>query len=205
MIKVYDAPFAGTRGSRVRWILEEAGVKYEHVSVDVRTGEQKHPDHVARHAHGLVPAVELDGGVRLIESAAICMHVADTNPAAKLAPAVGTVERAQWYQWIVYAPATLDEAMIGYLFHTSILPADKRKAEVVDRGRAVWAIAAPFISRALEGNEYLVGNRFTAADVVLGYDIGIAGRTGLLEGHPTLAAYAQRLASRPAFQKVFTG
>lgn len=202
MIKVYDAPFGGTRGSRVRWILEEVGAKYEHVPVDVRTGEQRSPEHVARHAHGLVPAVDVDGQ-RLIESAAICMHIADLFPAAKLAPAVGTAERAQWYQWIVYAPATLDEASIGYLFHTKILPPEQRKTEPVERGRAVWSVAAPLLSRTLEGREFLVGNQFSAADVVLGYVAGVAARTGLLEGHPTLGAYVQRLSSRPAFKKVF--
>jgi glutathione S-transferase len=205
-ITVHDAPFPGTRGSRVRWMLEELGVPYSLAPVDLSKGEHKRPEYLEKHPHGKVPAVSAsleDTQLVLIESAAICMHLADTHPQQNLAPAPGTHYRAFWYQWIVYAVASLDEALVPMLFHTALLPADERKAEPVEHGKKVWAAAAPFIARAVDGRQWLLADHFTAADVVLGYDLHLAQQMSLLAEHPPLAQYYARLAARPAFRKVF--
>ena len=86
--------FKGTRSNRVEWMLQELGVTYDFVKVDLLTGEHKTADHVRRHGHGLVPALE-DGNVRMIESAAACLYLADTFADKKLAPAVSPPERAR--------------------------------------------------------------------------------------------------------------
>lgn len=204
-IRIHDAPFPGTRGSRVRWMLEELGLSYELAPVSLAKGEHKQPDYLDIHPHGLVPAMEAsleDTRSRLIESAAICMHLADTKPAAQMAPSPGTRQRAYWYQWIVYAVANLDDALIPMLLHSALLPEDKRRVEPVENGKKVWRTAGPFLSEAVTGREWLL-DRFSAADVVVGYDLQLASKMGLLAEHPPLEAYFARLAARPAYKTVF--
>ena len=77
-MKLYDAVFPGTRGSRVRWMLEELGVPYEVAPLDPMKGEHKRPEYLQIHPHGVIPAVEIQG-TPMIESAAICMQLADTH------------------------------------------------------------------------------------------------------------------------------
>lgn len=201
-MKLYDAIFPGTRGSRVRWMLEELGIHFDVVTVDPTKGEHKAPEYLARHPHGLIPAAELDGE-SLIESAAICMQLADKHPEKGLAPALGTAERARWYQFIVYAVATLDEPMVSRLFHTALYPEPKRDPKVVEKADKVWAHAGPFLERSLTGRDFLLGNVFSAADVVLGYDLVMASRMGLLADCPNLQKYVARLMEREAFKRVY--
>jgi glutathione S-transferase len=203
-MKLYDATFPGTRASRVRWMLEECGAKYEVAPLDPMKGEHKAKAYLEIHPHGLLPGAEVDGEP-MIESAAICMHLADTHAEKKLAPAVGTAERARWYQWIVYAVATLDEPIVGAVLHAQVLPPERRKPELVEKGKQVWNVAGPFLERSLAKKEWILGERFTCADVVLGYDVAIAARLGWVEPYPAVAAYAGRLTSRPAFRKAYGG
>ncbi|UJR85487.1 glutathione S-transferase family protein [Sandaracinus amylolyticus] len=202
-MKLYDAAMPGTRGARVRWILEELGIPYDLKTLDLRK-DTKQPDYLEIHPHGRVPAFEIEGEA-IIESAAICMQLADLHADRGLAPKVGTPERARWYQWIVYAPATLDGPLVDRLFHTMFLPPDKRRPELVERADATWKTAAPFLVKTLSKQDWLVGGAFSAADVVVGFDIALAGNMGMLEGHPALQAYLGRLMARPAFAKAFKG
>ena len=203
-MKLYDAPFPGTRASRVRWMLEEAGAPYEIVTINPMKGEHKQPEYLAIHPHGVLPAMVIDGQ-NLIESAAMCLQLADLYPAAGLAPPVGTPERAHYYQWVVYAPATLDDPLVARIFHTAFLPEAKRDPAKVANADRVWSLAAPFLSAALAGGGWLLGERFSAADVVIGYDVRMANAMGMLADYPVLQGYLARLAARPAFQRVFGG
>jgi len=202
MLKLYDATFPGTRGSRVRWLLEELAVPYDVAPVDVARGEHKAEPYLRIHPHGLIPAMDL-GEQTLIESAAICMQLADLFPDRGLAPPLGTPARAAWYQWIVYAAATLDGPMVGWVLNTLVLPEARRRTDPIAHGQAVWRVAAPFVERALIGHTWILGDTFSAADVVLGYDVTIASRLGVLGGYPAVGAYAARLMARPAFQRVY--
>jgi len=195
-MKLYGVP--KSRSSRVEWLLQEVGAQYEFVQLDFNKGDLKAPPHLARHMHGLVPAFE-DGPLHMIESAAICLHVADK--VGKLAPAPGTNERAKYYQFITYAVSTLDDNLIPMLFHSVILPPEHRKPEIVQKARAVWDVAGRFLTKELGAGPFLLGAEFSAADVVVGYDLGIAKGLGLLADLPALDAYAGRLMSRPAFAK----
>lgn len=198
MIKVYGFP--GTRSSRVQWLLEEANVPYELVVIDLLKGEHKQPEHLARHVHGLVPVLE-DGPVRLIESAAMCMHVADANPQAKLAPPVGTPERARYYEHVVYAVSTLDESAIPLYLQERFVPEDKRDTKLMERARETLAKSCEFLERELGAGPFLLGDQFSAADVAVGYDLALAAQVGVLKGHDALERYVARLVERPAFRK----
>jgi glutathione S-transferase len=200
-MKLYG--FKGTRSNRVEWMLQEIGADYEFVKVDLQAGEHKKPDHVGRHAHALVPAFE-DGNVRMIESAATCLYLADKGD-QRLAPAPGSPERAKYYQLAIYAVSTLDETVVPLFFHKVLLPEEKRKADLVEQKMPIWETAAALLTRELGKGPWMLGDKFSAVDVIVGYDVTLAAKTGLLKNHPELAAYAERLSSREAFKKVYAG
>lgn len=199
-MKLYG--FKNSRSNRVEWMLQELGLPYELVKDDLLAGEQKRADHVARHQHALVPALE-DGDVRMIEATAMCLYLADKHAEKGLAPATSSPARARYYQFAVYAASTLDETVIPIFFHTALFPPEKRDASVVEAKMQIWETASQLLTRELGESPFLLGKTFSAADVIVGYDIALAARIGLLAKAPALAAYAERLTSREAFKKAY--
>jgi glutathione S-transferase len=197
-MKLYYAP--QTRSIRPRWLLEEIGAPYELVTMSLKSGDHKKPAYLKVHPHGVVPALE-DGDVKLFESGAICAYLADKFPDKKLAPAPGTKERGYYYQWLFYAMATMEPPVLRVFLNTVMLPEAQRKPSEVEEGKKQWAEVAKVLSAALEGKEYLVGNQFSAADIMVGSIAGWSSFMGLLEGFPVLQEYAGRLSARPAFQR----
>jgi glutathione S-transferase len=198
-LKLYGFP--RTRAYRVRWALEEAGAPYAFVTVEVTKGAHRAAEHLARNPHGKVPVLE-DGELRMIESCAMVLHIADRFPEAGLAPKLGTPERARYYQWTVHAGATLDEPLIATYFHTALLPPERRDPAVVQRHASSCATCLDVLESALEHDDYLAG-AFSAADVAVGYAVHLADQAGLLAERPRLAAYMRRLSSRPAFARTY--
>jgi glutathione S-transferase len=194
-LKLYYSP--KTRGDRPRWLLEEAGAKYELVLLDMSKGDHKSPSYLAVHPHGLVPALD-DDGVKMIESAAVCMYLADKYPDANLAPRPGTLERARYYQWMVYGPATMEQPITKYFMHTAWLPEDKRVKAEADDASTFFAEVCDYVERELGDRPYLLGDHFTAADIMIGTCLFWAEPAGLLGSHAKLIAYVERLKARPA-------
>ena len=145
-MKLYYAP--QTRAGRPRWLLEELGVPYEIVPVDLAQGEHKKPEYMKIHPHGAVPALA-DGDLVLFESAAICMYLADKYPEKKLAPAVGTPARGLYYQWMIYTMATLEPPVVQIFLNTVMLPEAERSAAAVEKGKTQFAEVARVLSNAL--------------------------------------------------------
>ena len=197
-MKLYYSP--QTRAGRPRWLLEEIGAPYELVSLDMQKGEHKAPDYMKIHPHGAVPAL-VDGDLALFESAAICMYLADKFPDKKLAPPLGTPARGLYYQWMLYSMATLEPPVLDVFLHTVMLPEAERSPAVVEKARATFANVAGVLSNALTGRTFILGEQFSAADVMIGSTLAWAGFMGLLSNHPTLQAYAKRLSERPAFER----
>ena len=110
LLRLYQRQGAG-RPPRVRWALEEAGVSYEYVVMDEDEGHG--PEHAERHPLGRVPVLETDEGL-LFESAALCLHIADSNPEANLIAPLGTRERAQTYQWVFFTMTELERTMVSW-------------------------------------------------------------------------------------------
>lgn len=198
MMKLYFAP--KTRATRPRWMLEELGIPYELVSVDLGKGEHKRPEYLRLHPMGSVPVLE-DDGQAIFESAAILQHLADRSPEKGLAPALGTAERAEYYTWMMFCMATLEPAVARVSEHTRLLPEAERVPAEEARGRKRFAEVARMLEERLRGRDFLVGNGFTAADVLLASILGWAGGSGLLADFPGLQAYVQRHMARPAAQR----
>ena len=201
MITLYHSP--RSRSVRPRWLLEEIGTPYDLVTLDLSTQEHKSAAHRQRHPHGQVPAL-VDGDLALIESAAICLHLADRFPAADLAPPLGTPERGRYYQWMIYAIATLEPPVLQVFLHTMQLPEAERSATQAAAARDKFAEIGQVISDALGTHPFLLGERFSAADVMVGSTLAWASLFGMMDGLPTLAAYVERLTQRPAYQRAQT-
>ena len=197
-MKLYHSTF--TRSGRARWMLEEIGEPYELVHVSLMKGEGRTPEYLAIHPHGAVPAL-VDGHHKLIESSAIIMHLADKFADKKLAPALGTIDRAHYYRWMVYVPATVDPALEAITLHTRLLPEAKRVAAIADEGKRRWGNIARVLEEAVGGRKFVVGDHFTGADVAVASAIGWVEFLGLLGDHPKLAEYAKPMKDRPAVQR----
>jgi glutathione S-transferase len=200
MLTLYHS--AQSRSTRPRWLLEEIGAPYDLVRVDIGRQENKSPQYLQIHPHGVVPAL-VDGDLALIESGAICAYLADKFPAARLAPAVGTPERGRYYQWMFYTMATLEPPLMQVFMNTVMLPEAQRSAAQVEEGRRKFGEVAEVITNALAGKPFLLGDQFSAADVMIGSTMVWAQMLGMLGEWPVLAEYAQRLSARPAFQRAF--
>ena len=148
-MRVFHRDKAG-RPLRVIWTLEELGEPYE---LEVMSREESRgEDHLARHPLGRVPVLEDDEGF-LFESAALCLHLGDLHPQAGLVPELGTHERALVYQWACFAPAELEPP----LFETWAQA--ERDPERAASARKRFDAAADAVASALDGHEYLVGDR----------------------------------------------
>ena len=193
MMRVYHREHAG-RPIRVAWTLEELGEPYE---ITRMTREQsKGEQHRARHPLGRVPVLEDEQGSFVFESAAICLHLADLHPDAGLAPAPGTRERSLLYQWTIFAPAELEPPLIESAIYA------QREPERSTAARRRFDEAATAVSSALDGGDYLVGGRFTVADVLVGSTLAFTERMGFADELPAnLRDYLARLVQRPARQR----
>jgi glutathione S-transferase len=185
MLRLYYMP--RTRSSRVLWLLAEIGAPYE--PIKLAPEDRKSPEHLARHPLGRVPALELDDGTVVFESAAICLQLADLHPDAGVIPPLGSSERALVYQWVLFGMTELEGPLYRWL----------SDAAEDSPARERFAQAAAALEAALDGRDWLLGERFTVADVICASVLGGAHTRGLLEPWPGLQAYVERGEARPAF------
>jgi glutathione S-transferase len=180
-----------SRGRIVRWVLEEVGQPYRTELLDYGT-TMKAPEYLAINPMGKVPALR-HGETVVTESAAICAYLADAFPDAGLAPPPGDKLRGPYYRWMFFAAGPLEAATTIKALGAEV-PAE-RKAMV---GFGSLADVLSTLEAAVSGREYLVGDRFTAADVYVGSHIGWGMRFGTIEKRPTFERYFERLSARPA-------
>lgn len=200
MNKLYYSQY--TRAHRPRWVLEELGVPFELKRLDMSKGEHKSPDYLKVHPLGALPAFEDESG-SLIESCAISMYLADKYPERELAPALGTRERGEYYQWCLFVPATLEEPLTTLGRHTRWLPEAERQPALVEQSRQKLVPVLQLLARRLEGRQFIVGDHFSVADVLVASMLSLAQRLDLLGDFPGLLAYTQRLLERPAARRAY--
>ena len=206
MTELYEYP--PTRSQRAKWALEELGIEYSSHIINLPEGQQNSDAYRAIHPLGVVPALKTDT-YTIFESVAIVLQLIDEHPEATLAPAIGSPERATYYQWSVFACAELDPPLMMYFDNTMRLPEHghppgaPHDSNLADRARGDFAIRADMLSRVLGDRDYLLGSDFSGADILVGHSCFMATQTGLIGHHPILEAYYGRLQLRPAHQRAY--
>ncbi|MGB3179483.1 MAG: glutathione S-transferase family protein [Albidovulum sp.] len=187
-LTLYSNPMS--RGRIARWMLEEIGQPYEVRYLDYGP-DMKAPDYLEVNPMGKVPAL-VHGDKVVTEYAAICAYLADAFPEAGLAPA----ERSAYYRWLFFGAGPFEAAVISNALGFEV-PQERRG--MVGFGSLETTLTA--LERALADSPYLAGDRFSAADVATGSQIGWGLRFGTIEPRPVLQAYWDRLSVRPALQR----
>jgi glutathione S-transferase len=190
-LKLYE--FAVTRSARVRWTLLELGLPFES-----RAGQDMfhHPEVTAIHPLGKLPAFS-DHGRPLFESAAICTWLADSHPDAGLIAPSGQWARALHDQWVCFALTEIE----AFQWHTArnlfVLPEAERVTSVFAQNEAAARAGLAVLDAALRGKDWLIENRFSVTDIIVGYAVCWAQVLGFTEGMTQVNAYADRLLARP--------
>jgi len=191
-MKLYWSP--QTRSARALWMLEEAGVDYELELIDIRNVEREDSEEfLAASPMGKVPAL-VDGDVKMSESAAICLYLADRFSPGDLAPAIDDPQRGKFLYWLMYTPAVIEPSM-----------SEKFSGAETNRFRSGWGdfdLMIETLQQGLAGKTWILGEHFTAADVMLGSSTVFLRMFDMLPDSELLNAYADRCLARPAYQKV---
>lgn len=197
MLTLYHAP--RTRSVRVLWLLEELGVPYElervtFVPPATRFFQQATP-------LKKVPVLE-DGEVVMCESGAIVEYLLERYGEGRLAPPIGSPERGRFLQWLHFAEATAFPPL-GIIVWLSVYRDDgARHAALLEDARGRAAAGFEFLQNGLGPGPYLLGDAFSAADVMVGFTLAAARMLGVLDDrYPALNAYLARLETRPAFAR----
>ncbi|MCH9809333.1 MAG: glutathione S-transferase family protein [Alphaproteobacteria bacterium] len=185
-----------TRAFRIAWMLEELGQPYERIRVGIRDGETKNdPDFRAASPLGKVPALT-DGPVKLWDSGAICLYLADKYPDAGLAVPIGDTKRGAFLQWLMFTNSVIEPAL------TEKFSGMEAKPETYGHGSFDTMIAT--LSDGLKSGPWSLGERFTAPDVLLGSSVHFMELFGVLPDNATLKAYLERCRERPALIKALS-
>jgi glutathione S-transferase len=194
-LKIYGT--SRSRANRVIWMAEELGIAYETISIDLTA--PRDPAFLAINPNGRLPAID-DDGFHLFESMAINLYLAKKH-GGPLAPR-DTHEDAKMTQWSFWAVTELEKPGLDYLMHTIFLPPEKRDASIP--GKALETLKRPIavLDQALEATGYLLGERFTAADLNVGNFVAYLASAREFLGHfPHVADFVGRVVARPAFKK----
>jgi glutathione S-transferase len=187
-MKLYWAP--NSRSLTVVWMLEELGVPYERVLIDIRSGAQDKPAYRSIHPMGKVPAL-VDGETTVSEQGAICVWLADRYSEKKMAPPIGDPARGDYLRWMFFEGNCIEPALTekanGW---------DTKKSQV---GWGGYELVVDVLDEALKQGPWMLGERFTAADVMIGSAVNFGLAVKMLETRPSFEAYRNRIAARPAF------
>ena len=192
-MKLYE--FAPTRSIRARWILQELGIDFEAVSVDLPARQHCDPEFLELNPAGKVPVL-VDGDLVLSESVAIVLYLAEKYPARGFIPADPQL-RADTYRWILFTVTELEQPLWRISKHTAIFPEPQRIPADVALARREFLPMAAVLENHMRGRAYVVGDRPTAADFIVAYTLDWADLVHLLGECPHLRAYLERMYARP--------
>ena len=198
MLTLYTNPMS--RGRMARWMLEELGLPYELRMLPFPPRVHARP-YLDLNPLGTVPLLE-DGATRMTESAAMCQFLAARHSPGGLDVQAGEPAYGAYLNWLHMSDATLTFPQTLVLRYTHFEPAERKQAQVAS-DYARWFLARlRAVDAAVQHNAYLCADRFTAADVAVGYALLLARHLGLdAQFPPAVATYWQRLQDRPAFQR----
>jgi len=198
MIKIHHVPL--TRSFRVIWLCEELGLEYAAIATDFSPEYRATDEWRVLNPVGKVP-VMIDGDLVMFESGAMVQHLLNRYGNGKLEPPPGTPAHALYLQWSWFGEATFARPLGEIVNHKREFPGQQKIPRVLEEmaDRTVVSLAA--VADATRERDYLLGNEFTAADIMVGYSVRLV--EALLPERMTeaIAPYWQRLQARPAFQR----
>ena len=182
-----------TRSSSIVWLLEEIGAAYETKTVTIRSPESGARDPANPHPHGKVPALVDDGRV-IFEGGAIALYLTDRFPEADMGPHAGDAKRGDYLSWLFYRSGVMEPAFLERRFNIKHV-----------HGAMGWAPpeeVEEVLNEHLSKNEYFLGDKFSAADVMLGGGLNFMIMFKMTVETPVLKDYCARITARPAFKKM---
>jgi glutathione S-transferase len=189
-VVLYHHPFS--RAAGVVWMLEEVGIDHELRFVDIMADAHKAPEIVALNPMGKLPILT-DGDTVVTETAAIGLYLADRYASGRLAPALDDPARGAYLRWALFAPSVIEPGAMAKMAGWKYKP-----------GQAGWGTHEAMLAAmesAIGAGPFLLGERFSMADVIFGGTLRYMLTFEMLEARPSFTAYAERLAARPALQR----
>jgi glutathione S-transferase len=192
-MKLYE--FGPTRSIRVRWTLQELGVDFEPIRVNLLAGENRRPEFLKINPAGKIPVL-VDGERVLTESVAIVLYLAEKYSDKGLLPA-GFNERAEVNRWLLFAATELEQPLWRIARHTTLYPEEQRLPGDVRLATAEFKDMASVLERHMQGRQFVSGVTVSVADFVMAYTLDWGNEYNLLDDCPQLRAYMKRMYVRP--------
>ena len=193
MLKLYGSP--PTRALRVIWMLNELGLEYEMIPVDLLRGEHQRQNFLTLNPAAKVPVL-IDGSLVVTESAAIQLYLADKYPQAGLIPET-LADRAQMYRWIFFLVTEIEQPLWRIARHTFLYPEEQRLSQDIDLARQECVAMVAVLERHMQQREFMVGDRLSVADFNAAYTLDWANEEKMLDGTPRLKEYLKTMYARP--------
>jgi glutathione S-transferase len=187
--------FGPTRSIRVRWTLQELGVDFEPIRVNLLADEQHHPEFLKINPAGKIPVL-VDGELVLTESVAIVLYLAEKYSHMGLLPA-GLEARAQVNRWLLFAATELEQPLWRISRHTQLYPEERRLPGDVILASQEFKDMAFVLEKHMQGRQFVAGDNVSVADFVMAYTLDWGNEDRLLDGCPRLFAYMKRMYARP--------
>ena len=189
-----------TRAFRCFWMLEELQIDYRIKEVNVHKGEGRSPEYLSIIPTGKVPALQ-DGDFVLFESAAINMYLAEKFPEKNLIPKSNTRERGLYNQWCYYVMSELEQPLWLNAKHTFIYPENRRLPENIESAKFEFRQALKVIEGHLSTNDYMVGNQFSGADILVAQTFMWAQMVKFPLDVPASQEFLARMKERDGYQR----
>ena len=180
-----------TRGGTTLWMDEELGGVCELKLINLRKGEGRTPQFLRINPMGKLPAL-LHRAATVTEAAAICAYLADSFPAAELAPALSDAKRGVYYRWMFFAPSCIEPMMLDRLGKVT-----RENATAAGHGDYERVMSA--IEQALSNGPWILGDKFSAADVIMASTLNFATMFGAIPKEGRIKDYVERAAARPGY------
>ncbi|HZR80092.1 MAG TPA: glutathione S-transferase family protein [Candidatus Binatia bacterium] len=196
-MRLYE--FGPTRSIRARWTLQELGMDFESVPVNLIKGENRKPEFLAVNPAAKLPVL-VDGDLVLTESVAIVLYLAEKDRDKRFLP-TDLAARADVYRWLLFAATELEQPLWRISRHTFLYPEAQRLPAEIPNAAGDFKPMAAVLDDHMRGRDFVVGDRATVADFVTAYTLDWANEDKLLDDFPRLRSYMERMYARPRAPK----